>query len=110
MAHSSEWAAEWLCVGCSRTVDLSDVPRSDSPHVPTMVVDVPGSQHWFWCPRCQRRLEPCVVEPPTPQGESVALPATPRDWFTQGPSSRMGRLYGWGDPPVAGLSHGFSAL
>ena len=36
--------------------------------------------------------EACVVEPPIPQGESVALPATPRDWFTQGPLSRMGRL------------------
>ena len=79
-------------------VDLSDAPRSDSPpcpqcsNVPSMVVDVPGSQHWFWCSRCQRRLEPSVVEPPIPQGESVALPATPRDWFTQGPLSCMGRL------------------
>ena len=83
VAHSSEWAAEWLCVGCSRTVDLSHVPPSDSPpcpqcsNVPTTVVDVAASQHWFWCPRCQRRLEACVVEPPIPQGESVALPATP---------------------------------
>ena len=65
-----------------------------------MVVDVPGSQHWFWCSRCQRRLEPSIVEPPIPQGESVALPATPRDWFTQSPLSCMGRLKGWGDPPI----------
>ena len=112
VAHSSEWAAEWLCVGCSRTVDLSDAPCSVSPpcpqcsNVPTMVVDVPGSQHWFWCPSCQRRLEPCVVEPPIPQSESVALPATPRDWFTQGPSNRMGRLNGWGDPPITAPGNG----
>ena len=26
VAHSEEWAAGWLCVGCSRTVDLSDAP------------------------------------------------------------------------------------
>ena len=36
----------------------------------------------------------------------VALPATPRDWFTQGPSSRMGRLFGWGDPSVTAPGSG----
>ena len=112
VAHSSVWAAEWLCVGCSRTVDLSHVLPSDSPpcpqfsNVPTMVVDVAASQHWFWCSRCQRSLEACVVEPPIPQGKSVALQATPRDSFTQGPLSRMGRLYGWRDPPVTAPGSG----
>ena len=87
-------------------------PPSDAPpcpqcsNVPTVVVDVAASLHWFWCPRCQLRLEACVVEPPIPQGDSVALPATPRDWFTQGPSSRMGRLYGWGDPPITAPGSG----
>ena len=37
----------------------------------------------------------------------------PRDWFTQGTLSRMGRLYSWRDPPISapgrGTSHGFSA-
>ena len=96
-AHFSEWAVEWLCVGCSRTVDLSHAPPSDAPpcpqcsNVPKMVVDVAASQHWFWCPRCQRRLEACVVEPPIPQGESVALPATPGPIEPHGTSLRLGR-------------------
>ena len=74
VAHSSEWAAEWLCVGCSRTADLWHVPPSIPPpcpqcsNLPTMVVDVAAAQHWFWCSRCQRRLEACVDQPPIPQG------------------------------------------
>ena len=53
---------------------------------------------------CQRRLEPCVVDPPIPQGESVALPATLRDH--PGPIEPHGRLYGWGDPPITAPSNG----
>ena len=71
--------------GCALVVRERRTFRMFQPQIPSMspgfefaqhVVDVAASQHWFSCSRCQRRLEARVVEPPTPQGESAALPAT----------------------------------
>ena len=88
--NSSEWAAQWLCVGCNRTVDLSHIPQSVPPHCPqcatpsTLVVDCVNSEHWFWCGRCQCRTGSVQSEAnPQVPCASVALPGFPRDWFFQ---------------------------
>ena len=72
-------------------MDVSHIPPSISP---------PS--------KCQHRREAVAqtisADPSIPQGESMALPTTPRDWVTQGPLSHMGHFYGW--EPVTVLGNG----
>ena len=114
VAHSSEWAAEWLCVGCSRTVDLSHVPPSGSPPCPSVRM----------CPRWWWMLQLPSIGSGVRDVSAVwrlVLLSHPflrvNQWHFQRPhviGSPRGRLYGWGvplsQPQAAGPSHPLISL
>ena len=99
---SDQWSPQWICARCSRSVGLQDFPSRPTSHCPqcsdsnlTFVLDCSSNVHWTWCSRCQQRgVE--VPRSPFPVPQSVGVSG----WFSRGPFSHMGRLYGWGDSPI----------
>ena len=62
----------------------------------TFVLDCSSNVHWTWCSRCQQRGVEVPQSPlPVPQSAGVS------GWFSRGPLSQMGRLYGWRDSPIS---------
>ena len=57
-AISDQWSPQWICVRCSRSVGLQDIPSRPTSHCPqcsdsnlTFVLDCSSNVHWTWC--CQ---------------------------------------------------------
>ena len=74
---SVPWTFQWLCLTCSRTFSVNDVPS------------LPKAT----CPGCQQRrvCSSC--------NHMVTIPdavAERHDWFSSGPLSRLGPLHSWG--------------
>ena len=101
---SDQWSPQWICVRCTRSVGLSDIPTRPVSQCPrcndsnlSLVLDCHSHERWMWCARCQVRGAevPGALTVPVPQVD-VRLSG----WFSQGPLSEMGPLYGWGESPI----------
>ena len=83
---------------CSRAVDPSSIPdHSATPCSQCgadlhLVLDFASNSRWTWCTPCQRRID--FPLPAIQPGNAIPT------WFSHGPLSNMGPLYGWGSPPV----------
>ena len=100
---SGAWSPQWLCRQCCRTVgDPPSFPRVScsrcGEQCTVFVTDFSSGDSGMWCPSCQLRTE-CV----SPQSR-LALQDCERpqpNWFTHGPLSTFGHLYGWGAVPIS---------
>ena len=87
---SAPWTFQWVCLTCSRTFNVNDVPPMPEATCPGCqqnagaVVDVATGNVRRVCTSCNR-----VVTVPDAVEER-------RDWFSSGPLTRLGPLYGWG--------------
>ena len=87
---SAPWAFRWLCLKCSRTFNVNDVPTLSEATCPGSqqnagaVLDVTTGNVRRVCTSCN-----LVVAVPDAVVER-------RDWFLSGQLSRLGPLYGWG--------------
>ena len=87
---SSAWTFQWVCLTCSRTLNVNDVhpmPEATCPGCQQnagAVLDVTTGNVRRVCTSCN-----CVVTVPDAVEER-------RDWFSSGPLTRLGPLYGWG--------------
>ena len=96
---SSSWTYQWLCLSCSRTFRVEDVPPLPEASCPECqrnsgaVLDVTTGDVRRVCTFCDR-----VVSVPDP-------PVLSPDWFSSGPLCQLSPLYGWDSPVPAWRRH-----
>ena len=100
---SNAWSPQWLCRQCCRTVgeppSLPGVPCSRcGVQCQVLVTDFSSGDSGMWCPNCQLRTE-CENAQSRPIVQDSARPQP--NWFTHGPLSTFGHLYGWGAAPTS---------
>ena len=95
---SSPWTFQWVCLTCSRTLLVEDVPPLPDLSCPRCqvdsgaVLDVTTGDVRRVCLSCN-----CVVTAPDPPQE---------DWFSCGPLCGMAPLYGWDARTLSRLGEG----
>ena len=91
-----EWIMQWICRSCGRNITLSDVPSLQPGQCVAcssplgLVVDAHSGHATRCCTSCPRAAVLCAEQP---VGD---VPS----WFSSGPLSGFGALFGWGSGPL----------